>query len=188
VRKALLGVDIVVNLAGASPIHVGDEDAWATNAGGATTVAQEAAAAGTHQFIHISSDAVYGPRAGSGCASENQTADPPDSYGRSKHAGETVVCSMLTARDLRGIVFRPFAIVGPGQRIRKSGTPLLAAAIRSAHSGASITVPGDGDGEQLRDFVSDRDVAGIVRAAVDADLTSSVGLRGLRRQADGEQT
>lgn len=170
VLKAIEDVEIVVNLAGVSALHQAEQTVWEVNANGTAGLARTAAESGVAQFVHISTDAVYGPRVGDGAASESRHMTPSGPYGESKAAGEEAVRRLIRLGALRGLVLRPFSVVGPGQKIRPLGTPLLAAALEAATTGAPLRI--EGDGEQTRDFVSIADLQATVLAAIGDRITS----------------
>ena len=170
VLKAIADAEIVVSLAGVSALHHAEQTVWDVNAKGTAGLARTAAESGVAQLVHISTDAVYGPRVDDGAASESRPMAPSGPYGESKAAGEEAVLRLIRVGALRGLVLRPFSVVGPGQKIRPRGSPLLAAALEAATTGVPLRI--QGDGEQTRDFVSIADLQAIVLAAISDRITS----------------
>ena len=94
VRKAVKGVDAVVNLVGIL-YESGKQKFSAVQAEGARTVAQAAAAEGVQKFVQLSAI---------GASSESEAA-----YAQSKAAGEAAVLEAIP----QAVILRPSIVIGP---------------------------------------------------------------------------
>ena len=138
-----------------------------TNLHGTTALLESCRAAGVHRFVFASSSSVYGSRADSDADLETVRAfreddpclSPASPYAATKRSGE-LLCS--TYRDLFGIgisALRFFTVYGPRQRPEMA----IHQFTRSIHSGAPVTVYGDGTSRRDYTYIDDI-VAGTIAA------------------------
>jgi dihydroflavonol-4-reductase len=129
VRRALAGAERVFHLAGVVD-HRRDSEARleAVNVGGARTVLEEAAAAGTGRVVFVSTVGAVGPApAPDRPADESRwladDAPPEHRYARSKLRGERVAHE-AAARGLDVVIANPGFVIGPGDVHRVSSWPV----------------------------------------------------------------
>lgn len=111
-RRAMEGVDIVVNLAA---VHFDyghePEEYFETNEGGMKAIVAAMASAGVNKIVFTSSIAVYGDRMDE--PDEDSEPAPATPYGASKLAAEQVLKAWLTEDSARSaVVIRPCAVYG----------------------------------------------------------------------------
>lgn len=186
VRRALEGVDVVVNAAAALP---SGGDLETTNVLGSERLARLAAQAGVRRSILISSGVVYG--LGRAPLRESDEPRPIEPYGRSKLRAE----ELWLASAPSPIVLRPAAFVGPG-RLGAFGILL-----RWIREGRRIYVLGDGSNRyqllDVEDLVTAVrlaeastagdvvNVGGVVSGTVRADLEALIAHAGTRSRVVG---
>lgn len=128
---ALAGCDAVVHLA--ARVHVvGDSDGSACaciNLEGTKRLAEQAARAGVHRFVFISTVKVLGDCSPHGRAlSDIDSAAPEDAYARSKFAAEQALLNIAEQTGMEVVVLRPPLVYGPGVKAN-----FLAMMTRIAH-------------------------------------------------------
>ena len=135
------------------------------NVGGTVSVMEAMRDAGVQRVVLASSGAVYGHQTRQPL-SEDMTPDPDSPYAVSKLAAETYVRTIGTLWGIETVSLRIFNAYGPGQQLPASHAPVIPRFIKSAQSGASLVV--FGDGTQTRDFVYIDDVVDALIAAASA--------------------
>jgi len=131
------------------------EDDLEINSMGTLNVLRESTAARVRQFIFASSMAVYGSPEKFPVTEDLQIA-PNSPYGLSKVRGE-MYCQIFSEKfDIQTVVLRYFNTYGMRQT-PSAYVGVLTTFITQALQGKPMTVFGDGN--QLRDFVSVKDVA-----------------------------
>ena len=110
-------------------------------------------------FVHISTDEVYGSRAGR-AARESDPLAPSSPYAASKAAGELLVRAYHATYGLPTVVLRPSNTYGPGQFPEK----LIPLFVTNALEGQ--TLPVYGDGLNVRDWLYVEDHVRAVEAAL----------------------
>ncbi len=149
---ALPDVDVVVHLA--ARVHVMSDTAtdplaefrW-VNVEGTLNLARQAAAAGVHRFVFISSIKVNGESTPLGRAFvADDVPDPQDPYAISKHEAELGLRQLAAASGMEVVLIRPPLVYGPGgkgnfqkmmQWLRR-GVPLPLGAIYNRRSFVSL--------------------------------------------------
>ena len=117
--------------------------------------------AGARRFVLASSNAVLGPHEPP--ADEAVLPRPASPYGASKLAGEAYVAAYAATYGIAACALRFSNAYGPRSLHKKS---VVAAWLRAALGGGSLTI--HGDGEQTRDFVHVDDLAAALVAALEA--------------------
>jgi UDP-glucose 4-epimerase len=117
--------------------------------------------AGVERFVFASSNAAAGDHPPP--ADETDLPHPLSPYGASKLAGEAYCQAYAATYGLAACALRFSNAYGPFSLHKKS---VVAAWLRAALKGDSITI--NGDGEQTRDFVYTSDLAAAVVAVLDA--------------------
>ncbi|WP_328461418.1 NAD-dependent epimerase/dehydratase family protein [Streptomyces sp. NBC_00448] len=129
VRKAVDGVDAVVNIA-ASFRGVPDEEAWAVNRDAALDLGRAAVEAGVHRFVQVSTNLVYGAGRGRPAVEDDQPLSggrhTGAAYPDSKWAAETGLLA-LDGLDVR---------IGRLAFVYGEGDPHLAQVVRWAEEWA----------------------------------------------------
>ncbi|MCC7410747.1 MAG: NAD-dependent epimerase/dehydratase family protein [Gammaproteobacteria bacterium] len=122
-REALAGVEAVVHLAGlAHRRRARAADYARTNVEGSARLAEQAAAAGVHRFVFVSTAKVHGERSVVDSRGEPRPfreSDPPapaDAYARSKWDAEQGLRAIERRSGLAVSVLRPPLVYGPGVR------------------------------------------------------------------------
>jgi len=112
-RAAVVGVDVVFHLAGATAA-ASEAEFLAANAAGTARLLEAAAAARPPlaRFVYISSLAAVGPALPGRPVTEGSPCRPVTAYGRSKLAGEEIV----RRAALPWTIVRPTAVYGPRDR------------------------------------------------------------------------
>ena len=114
-EPALAGVCRVVHLAALVPAtRSAAADLERVNREGTARLARAAAEAGVRQLVHVSSAGVYGDRAGTAAAKEDDPPQPGTAYQRSKLAAEEALARTLLGSGVRWIILRPTLVYGPG--------------------------------------------------------------------------
>ncbi|MES9979010.1 MAG: SDR family oxidoreductase [Candidatus Thiodiazotropha sp. 6PLUC6] len=158
-RKALVGVDAVVHLAGRA--HVMRESTGdpltlfrKVNVEGSRGLARQAAEAGVKRLIYLSSIKVNGERSTDHPLAADDPAAPEDAYGQSKWEAEQLLREITAEADMELVILRPVLVYGPGVKgnmqslvgwIRK-GLPLPLGRVENRRSLVSI--------ENLLDFIA----------------------------------
>jgi nucleoside-diphosphate-sugar epimerase len=118
--EALQNIDVVVHLAARVHVmHENEANALSAyrqiNVDGTLNLARQAAAAGVHRFIFLSSIKVNGEETVPGeCFSENSTPNPLDPYGVSKYEAEEGLKALCKRTGMGYVIIRPPLIYGPG--------------------------------------------------------------------------
>jgi nucleoside-diphosphate-sugar epimerase len=143
-ETALVGCHAVVHAA--ARVHrmeesalEGLEQARRVNTHGSLRLARQAAAAGVHRFIFISSVKVSGE---AGFFSADSPCDPRDAYGISKHEAEVGLAEISTQTGMQLIVLRLPLVYGPGvggnflrlMSLVENGLPLPLGAVTNLRS------------------------------------------------------
>ena len=143
----------------------------AVNVGGTVSVMEAMRDAGVKRVVLASSGAVYG----------EQTAQPlretimpnPDSpYAVSKLSAEYYVRTIGSLWGLETVALRVFNAYGPGQPLPASHPPVVSRFLKSAASGGSLIV--HGEGTQTRDYVFISDVIDALTSAATAQDISQL--------------
>lgn len=112
--SALSGVDVVYHIAAAfREARLSDREYYDINVEGTRNVIEAAAHAGVRRIVHCSTIGVHGDTGSTPATEENPFA-PPDSYCRSKVEGELLARELFEKFRIKGTVFRPVGIYGPG--------------------------------------------------------------------------
>lgn len=147
-KRALDGVDSVVHLA--ARVHVMRDTASdplaefrRMNVETTLHLARQAAAAGVRRFVYVSSIKVNGESTAPGRPFRaDDTPQPGDPYGISKHEAEQALRELSSATGMELVVVRPPLVYGPGVRANfrsmmgwlKRGIPLPFGAIDNRRS------------------------------------------------------
>ena len=118
--SAFQNIDILIHLA--ARVHVMNEVAVSAltefrkvNVEGTLNLANQAAKAGVKRFIFVSSVKVNGEHTLGNCPfAENDTANPQDSYGISKHEAEQGLLAIAKETGMEVVIIRPPLVYGPG--------------------------------------------------------------------------
>ncbi|HSL32241.1 MAG TPA: NAD-dependent epimerase/dehydratase family protein [Candidatus Limnocylindrales bacterium] len=171
VSAAVAGADAVVHLAARAgiPDSVGDPvGTFAVNVAQTVSLLDEARLAGVERFVLASSNAAAGDHEPP--ADETDLPHPISPYGASKLAGEAYCQAFAATYGMAACALRFSNAYGPFSLHKKS---VVAAWLRAAIEGRTITI--HGDGEQTRDFVYAGDLAAVVVAALDAPAEAVAG-------------
>jgi dTDP-glucose 4,6-dehydratase len=118
----------------------------ATNVLGTHVLLEAARAAGVSQFVHVSTDEVYGPLP-DGCASESSPLAPSVPYAASKACSDLVALSYWQTYQVPVCVTRSCNNYGPAQHPEK----MIPRSVTSLLKGGKITL--HGRGEHVRSWV-----------------------------------
>lgn len=160
VRQAMEGVDYVFHLAAMISVPESMEkpiECNEVNAQGTLIVLEEAARAGVKKLVLSSSAAIYGdnpvvPKV------ETMFPEPKSPYAITKLDGE-YYCRMFTETGrLATACLRYFNVFGPRQDPKSQYAAAVPIFIHRALRNEAITIYGDG--EQTRDFIFVKDIAG----------------------------
>jgi UDP-glucose 4-epimerase len=164
VEEAVEGCAAVVHLAARAGIPDSVSDPLGTfdaNVTQTVHLLDAARRAGARRFVLASSNAVLGPHEPP--ADETVLPRPSSPYGASKLAGEAYVEAYAATYGIAACALRFSNAYGPRSLHKKS---VVAAWLRAALGGGSLTI--HGDGEQTRDFVHVDDLAAALVAALAA--------------------
>jgi nucleoside-diphosphate-sugar epimerase len=158
------GIDVVFHLAALSAPWGRMADFRAINIEATRALLAAAQAAGCARFVHISTPSIYAePRSRLGLTEDSPPARRfANAYAATKYAGEQLVRA-ADGPDLRTVVLRPRAIVGPHDRV------LLPRLMRAVESGR-VPLPGGGAG--LVELTDVRDVIAATIAAAETDAAA----------------
>lgn len=146
-RQALRGIDCVVHLAART--HVFDERGADSlplyrhvNVEATRNLARQAAAAGVRRFVFLSSIKVNGEATDAHPFTRDDTPQPLDAYGISKHEAETALRRIGADTGMEIVILRPPLVYGPevkGNFLRllqavARGTPLPLGSINNRRS------------------------------------------------------
>lgn len=170
VAKACDGVDAVVHAAAQVSVEKSLEDPKLDadiNVIGTLSMLKASADAGVKKFVYVSSAAVYGdPRHLP--VDEGHPKAPKSFYGVSKLAAEAYVQAFAVCRGLRFIIVRPFNFYSPRADPKSPYSGVVTKFIERAKAGNPLSI--EGDGEQTRDFIHAKDVARMIRMAVESPV------------------
>jgi UDP-glucose 4-epimerase len=174
VRKAVQGVDFIFHLAAlvsvpesmAKPGECVD-----INVHGLLNVLEEASAAGVKKLVFASSAAVYGdnptvPKL------ETMLPEPKSPYAITKLDGEYYLGMFQQEGRLETAAIRFFNVFGPRQDPKGAYAAAVPIFIEKAIRGEDITI--FGDGEQTRDFIYVKDIAGALTFAAETPGVTGV--------------
>jgi nucleoside-diphosphate-sugar epimerase len=155
------GAGIVFHLAALSAPWGRAADFRAVNIDATARLLAAARAAGCRRFVHVSTPSIFAePRARLDLAGESPPARRlANAYAATKYAGERLVRA-ADGPDMRTVVLRPRAIVGPHDRV------LLPRLMRAVEAGR-VPLPGGGAG--LVELTDVRDVTAALIAAAECD-------------------
>ena len=140
------------------------------NVGGTVSLAEAIRDVGVKRVVLASSATVYGQQSVQPVA-ETAWPEPTVPYAVSKLAAEHYLFSLGTLYGIETVALRIFNAYGPHQHMPPVHAPVVPLFLKSALTGASIVVYGDG--AQTRDFVYVDDVVNALVAAATAP-----GIRG----------
>ncbi len=112
-QRAMIGIDIVFNLAAAWRDNLNKKDLFETNVTGTKNILKAAFEEGVKRFVHCSTVGVHGSVL-TASADENSHFSPKDDYQLSKVEGERIVSGYSRENKLPIVIFRPCGIYGPG--------------------------------------------------------------------------
>lgn len=127
VRKALAGVDAVVNVAAAFR-GVTDEEAWAVNRDAALGLARAALEAGASRFVQVSTNLVYGLGRGRPLVEDDETVPGGELWGTYPASKAEAEQGLLELHRERGLDVR----IGSLPFVYGEGDPHLAESLRWA--------------------------------------------------------
>jgi len=183
VRRAMVGVDYVFHLAALvsvpesmfQPVECNE-----INTTGTLIVLQEAVEAGVKKLVFSSSAAIYGdnpvvPKV------ETMLPEPKSPYAITKLDGE-FYCRMFAEEGrLQTACLRYFNVFGPRQNLNSQYAAAVPIFIQRALRQEPISI--HGDGEQTRDFIHVRDIAG-----ANAFFAAESSATGIFNVANGQST
>lgn len=149
VRSALPGHDAIIHFAAESHVDRSVHNSRIfveTNVVGTQTLLDQALALGIPQFVHISTDEVYGS-IDSGSWDENEPLLPNSPYSASKAASDLLVRSYFVTHGLNASITRCSNNYGP-HHFPEKVIPLFVTNLLDGH-----TVPLYGDGLNVRDWL-----------------------------------
>jgi UDP-glucose 4-epimerase len=164
----LQGVDCVYHLAARVSVPESmmyPRDYNHVNVGGTVSLMEATRDAGIRRVVLTSSGAVYGNQ-DEQPLHEALTLNPGSPYAVSKIAAEIYVRTIGAQWGIETVSLRIFNAYGPGQQLPVSHPPVIPRFLKSALTGASLVV--FGDGAQTRDFVYVDDVVDALVAAASA--------------------
>jgi nucleoside-diphosphate-sugar epimerase len=146
-RRALLGIDLVVHLAGRAHVPSKNADVetdevyFRINAEGTRALAKQAAAAGAKHFIFLSSCHAVAAESAEILSAET-IPRPISAYGRSKLEAERAIRETLSNTACAWTILRPPLVYGMGNtanfglllKLVKTGIPLPLASVRNRRS------------------------------------------------------
>jgi UDP-glucose 4-epimerase len=164
----LQGVDCVYHLAARVSVPESmmyPRDYNHVNVGGTVSLMEAMRDAGIRRVVLTSSGAVYGDQ-DEQPLHEGLTLNPGSPYAVSKIAAEIYVRTIGAQWGIETVSLRIFNAYGPGQQLPASHPPVIPRLLKSALTGASLVI--FGNGEQTRDFVYIDDVVAALVAAASA--------------------
>jgi len=165
------GCDAVVHTAAQVSVQRSTEDPSGdadTNVMGTIATLRAAREAGVRKFIYISSAAVYGDPVRIP-VDEGHPLFPKSFYGASKLCGEHYARAFGSTFGLQWVVVRPFNFYSPRADPSSPYSGVITKFFQRAKGGQPLRI--DGDGSQTRDFLHARDVARMVRLALESDVS-----------------
>lgn len=174
VKMAVQGVDFIFHLAAlvSVPESVSKpRECIDINVHGLLNVLEEASSAGVKKLVFASSAAVYGdnptvPKV------ESMVPEPKSPYAITKLDGEHYLGMFHREGMLETAALRFFNVFGPRQDPKGAYAAAVPIFIEKALRGEDITIFGDGD--QTRDFIHVRDIAGALSFAAEKRGMSGV--------------
>jgi UDP-glucose 4-epimerase len=167
-RKACEWADAVVHAAAQVSVEKSTQDPRSdadVNVIGTLNMLDASAAAGVKKFVYVSSAAVYGdPRYLP--VDEGHPKNPKSFYGVSKLSAEQYVQAFAECRNLRYIMVRPFNFYSPRADPKSPYSGVVTKFVEWAKEGKPLRI--EGDGEQTRDFIHAKEVARMIRMAVES--------------------
>ncbi|MEE2673482.1 MAG: NAD-dependent epimerase/dehydratase family protein, partial [Myxococcota bacterium] len=162
------GVDVIFHQAAIvsvprsieAPLHTND-----VNLGGTLRVLEAARIRRVRRVVFASSSAVYG-NAGVPPLRESDAAEPISPYGIQKLAAESYLRVYAEFHGVETVALRYFNVYGERQDPRSDYAAVIPLFLSAAQAGEPLHV--HGDGEQTRDFIHVKDIAGANRLAADA--------------------
>jgi dTDP-glucose 4,6-dehydratase len=144
------GIDEIVHLAAESHVDRSIEDAGAflrTNVLGTQVLLDLARKWNVRQFVHVSTDEVYGTLGADGRFTEETALSPNSPYAASKAASDLLVRAAHHTHGLPAVITRCSNNYGPNQFPEK----LIPLMVTNALEGRDLPVYGDG--QQVRDWI-----------------------------------
>lgn len=185
VRKALAGVDAVLNFAAESHVDrslLDPRPFVKTNVEGTLVLLEEARRAGVRRFLHVSTDEVYGDLRGTLHHSlEADPMRPRSPYAASKAAAEHLVYSYGISYGLDVVVTRGSNTYGPYQYPEKIIPLFITNALEDK------PLPLYGDGSALRDYMHAYDHASGIDLVLHRGSAGEAYNLGAREQVPGTQ-
>lgn len=118
VEKAFEGADVIQHLAAAfRELDVPNTYYEEVNVGGTRTALEVAQKAGVKKFIYCSTCGVHG-NVENPPANEEAPINAADYYQQTKYEAEPIVKEMTSSGDMKGVILRPTALYGPGDKDR----------------------------------------------------------------------
>ncbi len=143
----------------------------AVNVGGTVSVMEAMRDAGVKRVVLASSGAVYGAQSEQPLR-ESIVPNPDSPYAVSKLSAEYYVRTIGALWGLETVALRVFNAYGPGQPLPASHPPVVSRFLKSAASGGSLIV--HGEGSQTRDYVFISDAIDALSAAATAATVSQL--------------
>jgi UDP-glucose 4-epimerase len=165
VVSAMRGHDVVIHLASNPDIaRAATDPAIDFDQGTLLThhVVEAARVTGAHRILYASGSGVYGDLGEAVATEDRGPLEPISTYGASKLAGESLICSYCHMFDLRACVFRFGNVVGPRQT-HGVGFDFLRQLLATPDRLVIL-----GDGTQSKSYIDVRDVVEAVLLAATA--------------------
>lgn len=162
-RKALAGVDAVVNIAAAFR-GVPDEEAWTVNRDAALQLGRTAVESGARRFVQVGTNLTYGAGRGRPLVEDDETVPGGPMWGAYAASKAEAEQGLLTLGEKEGLDVR----IGSPAFIYGEGDPHLSQALSWAH---------DWPGNKRMAVVHHADVAGALHRLLRAPLDPAAGRR-----------
>lgn len=169
VRSEVSFADVIVHAAAQVSVEaslrdpVNDAD---INVLGTANLLKASAESGLKLFVYVSSAAVYGDPVRLP-VNEDHPTGPKSFYGVSKLSAENYVRAAKECYGLDYFIVRPFNFYSPRADRRSPYSGVITKFTEVAKEGGTMLI--EGDGGQTRDFIHARDVARMIRMAVESD-------------------
>ena len=147
--ESLCGVHTVIHLGGMSSVEAGQEGkAFDVNIAATQKLAEQAALAGVHRFIFISSAKVLGDISSLEGMYEYDSVDPQGIYALSKAKAEAGLSQLSEAVKMDVVIVRPPIVYGPGvkgnfRQLIRIAAKQLPLPFRLVHSPRSMVFVGN---------------------------------------------
>lgn len=142
------------------------------NVGGTVSIMEAMRDVGVKRVVFTSSGAVYGDQPVERLH-EELTPNPDSPYAVSKLASEAYIRTIGRLWQIETVSLRIFNAYGLNQRVRASHPPVIPHFLRSALSGSSLVI--HGDGEQTRDYIHVDDVvSALITAATVGEVDQQI--------------